>query len=206
MVYCISILMGYLLGCSNMAFYICKLKQVDLRQHGSANLGASNAAIVLGWRAGILTGIHDIAKGTLAVILAQMLFPDAAHIDAVAGVACVLGHIFPFYLKFRGGKGFASFLGMLLALDWKFALVMMVLILIITLIFDYIVIGTVCVIVAAPVYFGLASRSILMSLILLAASAVIFYKHRENFPRILNGTEIGLRSAIRGDNKLDKKS
>lgn len=202
MAYCICIVMGYLLGCSNMAFYFCKLKQVDLRQHGSANLGASNAAIVLGWRAGILTGIHDIAKSALAVILARLLFPNAVHIGAVAGVACVFGHIFPFYLKFNGGKGFASYLGMLLALDWKFALVMMVLILIITLIFDYIVIGTVCVIAAAPVYFGLASRSFIMPLILLAASAVILYKHRENFPRILNGTEKGLRSILKKQDRV----
>jgi len=202
MAYCISILMGYLLGCSNMAFYICKAKKVDLRQHGSANLGASNATIVLGWRAGILTGIHDIAKGALAVILARLLFPNAVHIGAVAGVACVLGHIFPFYLKFRGGKGFASYLGMLLALDWKFALVMMVLILIVTLIFDYIVIGTVSVIFAGPVYFGIASQSFMMPLILLAASAVILYKHRENFPRILNGTEKGLRSILKKQDRV----
>ena len=202
MSYLISILMGYLLGCSSMAFYICKFKKVDLRQHGSANLGASNATIVLGWRAGILTGIHDIAKGALAVILARLLFPNAVHIGAVAGVACVLGHIFPFYLKFRGGKGFASYLGMLLALDWKFALIMMGLVLVVTLIFDYIVIGTVSVIVIGPVYFGIASQSFMMPLILLAASAVILYKHRENFPRILNGTEKGLRSVLKKQDRV----
>ena len=169
---------------------------------GSANLGASNAAIVIGWRAGILTGIHDIAKGALAVILARLLFPNAVHIGAVAGVACVLGHIFPFYLKFRGGKGFASYLGMLLALDWKFALIMMGLVLVVTLIFDYIVIGTVSVIVIGPVYFGIASQSFMMPLILLAASAVILYKHRENFPRILNGTEKGLRSVLKKQDRV----
>ena len=202
MAYILSVLLGYLLGCSNMALYICKLKKVDLRQHGSANLGASNAAIVIGWRAGVLTAVHDIAKAILAVVFARLLFPQAAYIGAVAGVACVLGHIFPFYLKFRGGKGFASYIGLLLALDWKFALVMMALVLVITLIFDYITIGTFSTIVAGPVYLGIAQQDFLLPLILLIASAVILYKHWENIPRILNGTEKGLRSVLKKQDRV----
>ena len=105
--YIIATFMGYLLGCSSMSFYLSKIHGVDIRSHGSKNLGASNTMILMGWKAGILVAVHDILKAALAVIFAQMLFPEVPFIGAVAGVASVYGHIFPFYLKFKGGKGFA---------------------------------------------------------------------------------------------------
>lgn len=204
MQYLIAVLLGYILGSSNMAFYIAKGKKADLTAAGSGNLGASNATILLGWKAGILVGIHDIGKAALAVILARLLFPEAEYIGAAAGIAGVLGHIFPFWLKFKGGKGFASYLGMTLALNWKLALCLITAVVIVTLITDYIVCGTFTTIITVPVYMGITSGSFLLAGILLIGTAVIFYKHRENIPRMLNGTEIGLRSAIRGDNKLKK--
>lgn len=202
MAYGIVILAAYLLGCSNMAYYIAKLKKADIRAAGSGNLGASNATILLGWRAGVLTAVHDIGKSLLAVLLAQWLFPEQPFIGAVAGVASVLGHIFPFWLKFRGGKGFASYIGMTIALNWKLALVIMAAVLIVTVITDYIVVGTMTTVLSVPVALGVLTHSIVLPLILLVATGVIIYKHRENFPRILNGTELGLRGAIRGDNRI----
>ena len=203
--YMIAAVIGYLLGCSNMAYYIAKRKNTEIRSAGSGNLGASNATVLLGWRAGVLVAVHDIGKGAMAVLLAKWLFPELVHAGAAAGVASVLGHIFPFYLKFRGGKGFASYYGMTLALNWKLALMVGVAIVVVTLVTDYIVCGTVTTIVTVPVYMGITCHSFLLAGILCIATAVIFYKHRENFPRMLNGTELGLRSAIRGDNRLDKK-
>lgn len=199
--YILVILLGYLLGCSNMALYISKIKKVDVRSGGSGNLGASNATILLGWRAGILVAVHDIGKSVLAVILARMLFPELSHGGAAAGVASVLGHIFPFYLKFKGGKGFASYLGMILALNWKFALVIMVLVVVVTVITDYIVAGTTLTILASPVYLGL-TVGLIPAAILCIATAVILYKHRMNYVNIYKGTELGLRGAIRGDNRV----
>lgn len=197
MAYLFALLFGYLLGWSNMALYICKLKGIDIRRSGTSNLGAANSTIVLGWKYGILVGAHDIGKAIAAVLVTALLFPHAEHAGAVAGVACVLGHIFPLPLKFRGGKGFASFLGMTLALNWKFALTVLALVVIITLITDYLVAGTLTTIVVVPVYMGISSRSIILPLIILVATAIIFYKHRENIPRMLNGTEIGLRSTLK---------
>lgn len=202
--YILVILAAYLAGTSNMAFYLAKYKKADLRAGGSGNLGASNATVLLGWRAGVLVGIHDIGKAVLAVLLARLLFPELPHIGEIAGVACVMGHIFPFYLKFRGGKGFASYIGMGLALHWKMMLVVLVLMVIVTVITDYIVAGTMTTVVTVPAALWVLSRDPLLPLILLIASGVIIFKHRENFPRMLNGTELGLRSAIRGDNRLDK--
>ena len=128
MEYVIVILLSYILGSSNMAKYLAAIKKVDLTAGGSGNLGASNAVILMGWGAGVLTALHDIGKSALAVILARLVFPDAPYIGAAAGVAAVLGHIFPFWMKFKGGKGFASYLGMTLALHWKFAIAVLLLV------------------------------------------------------------------------------
>lgn len=201
MYYIFAILLGYLLGCSSMSYYLARLNGVDIRSKGSKNLGASNAMMLMGWKAGILVGIHDIGKAALAVILANILFPGLPHIGAVSGVACVWGHIFPFYLRFKGGKGFASFLGMALAINWKFTLVLLVVVVIVTLVTDYIVVGTVTSILSFPTYMGIVSQSYVLPLIILAASILIIYKHRENLVRIYNGTEIGFRSANRGDHR-----
>ena len=203
--YTAAVILGYLLGCSNMAWYLAKLYKADFRGKGSGNLGASNATVLLGWKAGILTALHDIGKSVLAVVIARWLFPELEHAGASAGVASVLGHIFPFWLKFKGGKGFASYFGMTLALNWKLALILAVAVIVVTVVTDYIVCGTVTTIVTVPIYMGIAGHSFLLAGILLIGTAVILYKHRENFPRMLNGTELGLRSAIRGDNKLDKQ-
>lgn len=199
--YILVILIGYFLGCSNMAFYLARLRNADLRSGGSGNLGASNAVVLLGWKAGVLTAVHDIGKAVIAVLLAKWLFPELSFAGATAGVACVLGHIFPFFLKFRGGKGFASYFGMTLALNWKLALIVGIAIVVVTLITDYIVCGTLTTIITVPVYLGF-TQGWLVALILCVATAVIAYKHRENYPRMLNGTELGLRSAIKGENKL----
>lgn len=199
--YIFVVFVGYLLGCSNMAYFLSKMKKADLRSGGSGNLGASNAVVLLGWKAGVLTAVHDIGKACLAVLFARWLFPELEYGEASAGIACVLGHIFPFYLKFKGGKGFASYFGMTLALNWKLALAVGIAIVLVTLLTDYIVCGTITTIITVPLYIGF-TRSWIMALILCAGTAVILYKHRENFPRMLNGTELGLRSAIRGDNRI----
>ena len=199
--YILAIAAGYLLGCSNMAYYLAKLKKADLRGAGSGNLGASNATVLLGWKAGVLTAVHDIGKAVLAVLVLKGLFPEAEYIGAVAGVSCVMGHIFPFYLKFKGGKGFASYFGMTLALNWKLALCIAVAVVVVTFVTDYIVCGTLTTIITVPVYLGF-TVSWLLAAILFVATAVILYKHKENYPRMLNGTELGLRSAIKGENRI----
>ena len=200
--YVLVILCAYIVGSSSMSFYLSKLNGVELRDKGSKNLGASNAMILMGWKAGILVGIHDIGKSVIAVLLANILFPDLPYVGVLAGVACVLGHIFPFYLKFKGGKGFASFIGMVLALNWKYALVMLLLVVLITLITDYIVSGTITAVVLSPIYFGIAEKNVIFPCIILISTAIILYKHRENFVRMYRGTEIGLRSANRGEHRV----
>jgi glycerol-3-phosphate acyltransferase PlsY len=202
MKYILVIALGYLLGCSNMAKYIAAMKKVDLSAGGSGNPGASNAVILMGWGAGVLVAIHDIGKAALAVILARLMFPGAPLIGAAAGVAAVLGHIYPFWMKFRGGKGFASYLGMTIALHWKFAIAVLLLVVVVTLITDYIVAATTTTIVLVPIGLGILTHSLILPLILLIASLVIAWKHKDNYVRMYNGTEIRFRKAGRGDYRV----
>ena len=200
LLYIAILLLAYLMGCSNMALYLSKYKGVDLRAAGSGNLGASNAMILMGWGPGVIVAVHDIGKALLAVVLARHFGQGLPFIGAAAGVACVLGHMFPFFLRFRGGKGFASYLGMTLALNWKFALLVMVIVALVTLISDYIVVGTVTSVILVPAYMAF-THGLYFSAILCIATAAILIKHRENYVRIYRGTEIGLRKANRGEHR-----
>ena len=195
MPYIVAIVIGYLLGCSNMAYYLSRARRVDMRADGSGNLGTCNALILMGWKAGALVCAHDMGKTVLAVLIARWLFPDTAFIGYVAGVACVLGHIYPFYLKFQGGKGFASYLGMVLALDWKFAIGLFIAAALLVLITDYIVAATVATVVSYPVFTAISTASLAAVLILLAATLPILLKHKENYVNILNGTERRVRKS-----------
>lgn len=188
--YLLILLIGYLLGCSNMAVYLAAAQNVDLRSGGSGNPGASNALILMGWRAGLLVGAHDIAKAVLAVLLCRLLFPAVPLVGALSGAACVVGHMFPFYMRFHGGKGFAAYLGMTLALNWRFALLLLLAVSLITLVTDYVVLGTMTTVISVPLY-SAWSGSGTTALLLLPLSAIIIYKHRDNLVRICRGTEIG---------------
>ena len=201
MAYTLAILGGYLMGCSNMAYWLAKGRGVDLRSGGSGNLGASNAVTMMGWKAGVITALHDGAKAFLAVLLFRFLFRDVEAIGTAAGVAAVYGHIFPFYLKFKGGKGLASYVGLLVALNWKLAIVLFILLAIVTVVTDYIVVGTVLIVVSSPVFYAVTGDAT-TALILAAASLLILWKHRVNYVRIYKGTEVGLRSAARGDHRV----
>jgi glycerol-3-phosphate acyltransferase PlsY len=201
--YLFAVLGGYLLGCSNMAFYLEKMTKKSIRGGGSGNLGASNTVIRLGWMAGLLVGIHDIGKALLVVYLARWLLPQWEYAAVAAGIACVLGHIFPFYLKFKGGKGFASYVGVIFALDWRIALAIIAMIFVVTLITDYIVAATMMTTISAPISLGLHQGKWMLALILCIGSAVILYRHRENLVRIfVTGDEIGLRSASKGEHRV----
>ena len=202
MAYIFAALVGYLLGCSNMAWYLARAKGVDLTSGGSGNPGASNATILMGWKAGIAVGAHDIGKAIVAVLLVRLFFPDLASIAEIAGVACVLGHIFPVFLKFQGGKGFASYIGMMIALNWKAAIVILIGVVVITVITDYIVCGTTWTVLSLPAWTAFSTHAWVSVLILCVATAVILYRHRQNYVRIFRRTEIGLRSTIQGKHRV----
>lgn len=112
---CICVLLGYLIGSLNPAALIGKLKQQNLRSRGTGNLGATNALLLFGKRMGAFVMLFDIFKSFLTVKFAVRLLPDVPWIAMRVGFSAILGHCFPFYMRFRGGKGTAAFGGLVLA-------------------------------------------------------------------------------------------
>ena len=196
--YILSILIGYLLGCFQTSYIMGRLlKKTDIRDHGTSNAGASNATIVFGWKFGVTTALVDIGKTIIAVALVGLLFNDDIILKYLAGTFCIVGHIFPFYLGFKGGKGFASYIGLILAFDWKTGLIMMGLCLLITILTDYIAISTLFAAVSYPLYNLYTGQHISIITMLLILLLIMTYKHKNNIVKIRNGSEKGLRQVIR---------
>ena len=187
----IAALMGYLLGSINTAYLIVKAKGLDIRDIGSNNAGASNVFISVGKGHGVLVGVLDILKGFLAVKLAAFLFPENAFLPIVAGVCAVLGHIFPFWMKFRGGKGLATYMGLLLGINWRYFVAMAILLVAVLLITDFIGLGTITVAVTMPFVLFFEKTDIAIVAIFVGLGIVICCKHIINIRRILNKTEVG---------------
>ena len=190
----ICVLIGYLFGTSNLAFFISKFNKVNHKEQGSKNLGTANATIVLGPKFGVLVFLHDTIKVVLAVLLCKWLFPTTPHLTYVVGVAAVVGHIFPFYLGFKGGKGFASYIGLTFMVDWRFGLIMLVAIGVVALITDWLVASTFFTIAVTPIF--VAFIHIIPAAIVCIASALIFIKHIENIKKKKLGQEIGIRQTL----------
>ena len=190
MEYIYTSLISYLLGSFNIAYFVSKAHGFDIRETGSRNAGASNMKVNFGWGAGIMTCLVDMLKAIVAMKLCAYLFPDNEIIPALAGVMAVVGHIYPFYMGFHGGKGFASYLGMLIGLNWKLALVIMLLVGIVALLSNYIVAGTLTTMVTVPLYLICTGANIYVTLAITALSLLIIYKHRINIKRIINHEEM----------------
>ena len=139
--------------------------------------------------------------GDCRVFLCRRLFPDAAWVGLVAGSAAVIGHNYPFYLHFKGGKGLAAYWGMILTVNWKLALAVALGIVVITLIFDYIAIGSVSAAVVFPAYTAWKLGWTAFAIVAVA-SLVLIGKHKDNFIRIRNGTEVGFRRAKTGKDRV----
>ncbi|MBQ7890141.1 MAG: glycerol-3-phosphate acyltransferase [Erysipelotrichaceae bacterium] len=204
MEYILVVLIAYLMGTSSMSYYLAKLNHVDIRNKGSKNLGASNAMILMGWKAGILVGVHDALKVMIPVCIIRVFFPEIIYGPELAGVAGVFGHVFPFYLGFKGGKGLASFIGMALGLNLVIGLIALVLLAVVTVVTDYIVLGTVTLICSVPLMLYLMHHDLTAVGIVLISSVLIAWKHRENYVRIYNGTEIRFRKANKGEYREKK--
>lgn len=198
-------ILGYLAGSSNMAYYLALFNHIDIRHSGSGNLGASNVMVLLGKRAALATLVHDFLKAFIPVLIARYFFPDTGlNGQVLAGTMSILGHIYPFWLRFKGGKGFASYLGTVAALDWRFLLILLLAAVFITVLSDFIVFATITTVLVTPVYLAIAytwGAALIISL----ASFCMLLKHRENFERLRKKEEIGLRTALSGKKRLNKK-
>ncbi len=197
-------LSGYLVGTVNPSYLIGRLKKLDIRQNGSGNAGASNALILFGKIYGVACALLDIVKAAFAIWLCGKLFPKVTYSFSIAAVSCILGHIFPFYIRFRGGKGLACLGGAVLMFDWRVFLIMLAFSVIVALVTNYICFVPLTASVIFPIVYGVMKRNLYGAMILCISTVVIFYKHRENLVRIKNGTELRLSFLWKRKQELER--
>ena len=192
MPYATSALIGYLLGILNPAYILARLYGFDIRERGSGNAGASNAMLLFGKLRGALCAVFDIAKSAGAVCLTRALFPADPLVFAVTATACILGHIFPFYMRFRGGKGLACLAGAILAYDLRVFGIMLACEIVVALVSSYICFVPITASAVFPFVFGCMTRSIPGALLLGVVAVVVLFRHAENIHRIRTGRELRL--------------
>lgn len=189
------VLAGYLLGSIPFGLIFAKVfAGKDVREHGSGNIGATNVSRVVGPLAGTLTLLLDTAKGATAVWLASRITDHAASAMIFVGIAALVGHCFPVWLNFKGGKGVATALGIFIALCPLAALVAFLVFLLVVVFWRYVSLGSLSTAAAMPllIYFLWApghAPPLVITLGTLFAAVLIFYKHDANLQRLLDGTE-----------------
>ena len=193
LVYLIIIITAYLLGNISTSYIVAKrLAGVDIRTQGSGNAGSTNVLRTLGKKAGALTFIGDVLKGLIAVLIARFIAYGANLDDTtcayIAVVAVVLGHNYPVFLGFKGGKGVATSLGSMLGMNPLVALLCLGFFIIIVAITKYVSLGSILGIGLSPIIMAMNHnyKGILVTLFLTISVAIT---HRANIKRLLSGTE-----------------
>lgn len=195
---------GYFIGCINPAFIIGRIKGYDVRSSGSKNAGASNTVIMAGKLAGVLVALLDIFKAALSWRLCQALFPQFALAGILGGVACILGHMFPVFLHFCGGKGLACIGGVVLAYDPATFLIMLAITCVIGFATNYIAIATVSIAAIWPVYYGVTTGFWAGAAVLAVPFVPILLRLMTNFRRIRAGKELRLNFLWKKDSELER--
>lgn len=185
----ILVIFGYLLGSIPFGFLISKAKGTDIRKVASGNIGGTNVSRAFGLKWGILVGILDIVKGIIPIYLAtKFLFFDWQI--ALVAITPVLGHVFPVWLKFKGGKGVATTLGVLLILfGWKNFLILLSVWLLVLVIVQIMSFTSLLMSSLLPLFTCLFSSSLSYYLLAIVLAILIWWAHRENLQRIKEGRE-----------------
>ena len=200
--YIIIAIIAYAIGSINFSVIISKkMAGFDIRDKGSGNAGSTNMLRSIGKKAAILTLVCDILKGVVAVLIAVIVGKIVKNVDKaalvqIAGILVVIGHTFPIFFEFKGGKGVATSLGVLLVINWKIGLICLVFALVIMALGRIVSLGSVGAAILCPVltlfihsnYIVEASgiKYLVFGLIL---AAIVIFNHRANIQRIANGTE-----------------
>ncbi len=190
--YGLFFLISYLVGSVNPAYLLARLRGIDIRKRGSGNAGASNALLLFGKLRGALCAVFDILKAFAVTLAAKLSFPEDTLLFAVAASACILGHIFPFYMEFRGGKGLACLAGIFLALDLRVFGILLACEVVVALITNYLCVVPMTAAVALPLIYGGMTRDGAAALLLSIVGFVVLWRHFENVRRILLGRELRL--------------
>jgi glycerol-3-phosphate acyltransferase PlsY len=186
---------AYLLGSIPFGVILARLfAGTDVRKAGSGNIGATNVARVVGPLAGVLTLVLDAAKGAAAVLLAERLSNDNATWMMIAGLAALVGHCYPVWLKFKGGKGVATAAGIFAALCPLACLAAVILFVLVVIFWRYVSLGSISAAAAMPllIYFWWAPHHappLVITIGTLAVAALVIYKHDGNLQRLVEGAE-----------------
>ena len=201
----ICLVLGYCFGCISTGYIVGKANKIDIRKYGSGNAGTTNALRTLGWKAGLLTFLGDAIKAILPILLIRLvIFPDFEALNLLmlyTGLGAVLGHNFPFWLHFKGGKGIAATGGVMLAYDWRLAIAALVVFLIIVVVTRYVSLGSLIISTLLPIWiiiFYPGNLHMIIVGIIFTLSA--FIKHRSNIKRLMSGTENKIGQKV----KIDK--
>jgi len=185
------ILFSYLLGAVPFGLIFSRLfSDVDVRSIGSGNIGATNVLRAAGKKAAILTLLADALKGLIPVLIVKALFQDDT-LTALSGAAAILGHNFPVYLNFKGGKGVATSFGVVLGISPWIGLICLLIWLLAAYVWRYsssaALISFACYPILTFIFYATASKP--LALLSLCISGMIYYRHRDNLKRLLAGTE-----------------
>lgn len=198
----VCVLIGYLIGTVNPSYIYGKIKGFDIRRFGSGNAGASNALIIFGKLTGVIFALIDIAKPLVAFKICQALFPENIYVYSVTCAFCIIGHMFPFYMKFKGGKGLACLGGTVLCFNPLVFVTMLAVAVVVALIVDYICVVPITAAVAYPIVYYIMVGNLTATLILLIAGVMMILKHVENLKRIRAGQEVHLSYLWKKDSEL----
>lgn len=201
-IYIIIAVLSYAIGSINFSVLISrKMAGFDVREKGSGNAGTTNVLRAVGIKAAIITLICDILKGVVAVLVAFLIgnmsqTADKALLIQIAGILVIVGHTFPIFFEFRGGKGIATALGVLFITNWKIALICLVFAVVLIAITQMVSVGSMSAAVLFPVLtlfmgenFIVAQGAFKYFIYSLVLAAFVIFNHRENIKRIMNGTE-----------------
>jgi len=205
------VIAAYFLGSINFAIYISKAAyHKDIREYGSKNAGMTNMMRTFGTKAAALVLFGDIMKAIVSVALSMLLC--GIDIAYVAGIFCIIGHCFPVYYKFKGGKGFATAAGMVLAAEPLVFLFCLIIFLLVVLATKFISAGSIMSALFFPLILNMVHRapfgiSLTMAICSVFLALFILFNHRENIARILSGTEkkFSFKKSVPSDAEKESK-
>ena len=192
-------MLGYLIGSLNPAALIGKLKHTNLKTSGTGNLGATNTMVTLGVKWGVCVMLFDVFKSFGAMKIAAKIVPNVGWLPLSVGLSAVVGHCFPFYLKFQGGKGLASFAGLLLAYNPALFLFLLITCIALMLIVNH---SFIVPFYAAAFFTGFVAireQDWKMLLIAVLCAIVLVVRNFENFKKVLQKRDTAIRSYIKSE-------
>lgn len=206
----ICLICGYGFGCISTGYLVGKAYHVDIRKYGSGNAGTTNALRTLGWKAGALTYLGDFLKAIIPILLFRnILFADVDYAQLLGlytGLGVVLGHNYPFWLHFKGGKGIAVTTGVMAAFDPLLIPTFIIVFVVAVAITRYVSLGSLLLSILFPIWIAIRHPGDIHMLIIgLIYAASAFYTHRANIKRLLNGTENKLGQKVKIDPNQEKQ-